>query len=164
MPGLPVLYHLPECSKSCTLRRWCHPAISSSVSPFSPCLWSFPASGSFQMSQFFTSGGQSIGASALASVLPMSIQDWFPLGLTGLISLQSKRLSKPSPLQHHYSHEKLLYLYISIWSMEVFSTFPLHLLPKEEFIFLPPLPRLCQESLQNVLLYFVFYEQNRKID
>ena len=103
-----------SCSKSCTLRRWCHPAISPSVSPFSPCLWSFPASGSFQMSQFFTSGGQSIGVSASASVFPMSIQDWFPLGLTGLISLQSKRLSKPSPLQHHYSHEKFLYLYISI--------------------------------------------------
>ena len=80
------------CSGSC-LSRWCHPTISSCVVPFSSCLQSFPTSGSFPVSQFFTSGGQSIGVSALASVLPMSIQDWFPLGLTGLISLQSKGLS-----------------------------------------------------------------------
>ena len=72
---------------------WCHPTISFSVIPFSSCLQSFPASGSFPMSQFFASGGQSIGASASASVLPMNIQDWFPSGLTGLISLQSKGLS-----------------------------------------------------------------------
>ena len=80
-------------SKSCPLSGWCHPAISSSVAPFSSCPQSLPASGSFPMSQLFPSGGQSIGVSALASVLPMSIQDWFPLGLTGLISLQSKGLS-----------------------------------------------------------------------
>ena len=80
------------CSNSCTLSRWCHPTISSSVIPFSPCLQSFPATGSFLMSQLFTSGGQSIGASA--SVLPMNIQGWFPLGLTGWISLQSKGLSR----------------------------------------------------------------------
>ena len=79
------------CSKSCPLSWWCHPTISS-VIPFSPYLQSFPASGSFPRSQFFASGGQSIGASA--SVLPMNIQGWFPLGLTGLISLQSKGLSK----------------------------------------------------------------------
>ena len=81
------------CSNSCPLSLWCHPAISSSVIPFSSCLQSFPVSGSFPMSQFFTSGSQSIGASASSSVLPMNIQDWFPLGLTGLISLQSKGLS-----------------------------------------------------------------------
>ena len=75
---------------SSPLSRWCHPTISSSVIPFSSCLQSFPASESLQMSQFFPSGGQSIGVSASASVLPMNIQDWFPLGLTGLISLQSK--------------------------------------------------------------------------
>ena len=69
------------CSNSCPLSRWNHPTISSSVVPFS-CLQSFPTSGSFPMSQFFTSGGQSIGASASASVLPMNIPDWFPLGLT----------------------------------------------------------------------------------
>ena len=73
---------------------WCHPTISSSVIPFSSCLQSFPASGSFPMSQFFQSDGQSIEASASALVLPMNIQDWFALGLTGLISLQSKRLSR----------------------------------------------------------------------
>ena len=81
-------------SNPCPLNPWCHPAISSSVVPFSSCLQSFPASGSFQMSQFFTSGGQSIGVSASASVLPMNIQDWFPLGWTGWISLQSKGLSR----------------------------------------------------------------------
>ena len=82
------------CSNSCPLSRWCHPSISSSVIPFFSCLQSFPASGSFAMSQFFTSGGQSIGVSASASVLPMNIQDWFPLGWTGWISLQSKEFSR----------------------------------------------------------------------
>ena len=79
---------------SCPLSWWCHPIISSSVIPFSSCLQSFPASGSFQMSQFFPSGGPSIGVSASASVLPTNIQDWFPLGWTGWTSLQSKRLSR----------------------------------------------------------------------
>ena len=80
---------------SCPLSRWCHPTISSSAVPFSFCLQSFPASGKdFQMSQFFTSGGQSIGVSASASVLPINIHDWFPLGWTGWISLQSKGLSR----------------------------------------------------------------------
>ena len=78
----------------CPLSQWCHPTILSSVVPFSSCPQSFPASGSFQMSQFFASGGQSIGVSASTSVLPMNIQDWFPLGWTGWISLQSKGLSK----------------------------------------------------------------------
>ena len=81
-------------SNSCPLSQWCHPTISSSVVPFSSRLQSFPASGSFQMSQFLTSGGQSIGVSASASVLPMNIQDWFPLGWTNWISLQSKGLSR----------------------------------------------------------------------
>ena len=82
------------CSNSCPSNRWCHPTNSSSVIPFSSCPQSFPASGSFQMSQLFPSGGQSIGVSASASVLPMNIQGWFLLGLTGLISLQSKGLSR----------------------------------------------------------------------
>ena len=86
--------------------RWCHPAISSSVVPFSSCPQSLPASESFPMSQFFTSGGQSIGASASASAPPMNIQDWFPLGLAGLISLQSKELK--SLLQHHSSKASIL--------------------------------------------------------
>ena len=81
-------------SNSCPLSRWCHPAISSFVIPFSSHLQSFSASGSFQMSQFLASGGQSFGFSASASVLPMNIQDWFPLGWTGWISLQSKGLSR----------------------------------------------------------------------
>ena len=81
-------------SNSCPLSRWCHPMISSSVVPFFSCPQSFPASGSFLMSQLFASGGQSIGASASALVLPMNIQDWFPLGLTGLISLQPKWLAR----------------------------------------------------------------------
>ena len=73
------------CSNSCLSSRWCHPTISSSVVPFSSCFQSLLASGSFQMSQFFESGGQSIGVSASASVLPMNTQDWFPLGLTSFI-------------------------------------------------------------------------------
>ena len=81
-------------SNSCPLGQWSHPTISSSVIPFSSCLQSFPASGSFLMSQFFHSGGQSTGASASASVLPMRIQDWSPLGWTGWLSLQSKGLSR----------------------------------------------------------------------
>ena len=80
-------------SNSCPFSQWCHPTISSSVVPFSSHLQSFPASGSFPMSQFFTSGGQSIGVSASRSVLPMNTQDWSPLGWTGWISLQSKGLS-----------------------------------------------------------------------
>ena len=84
-------------SKSCPSSRWCHPTSSSSVVPFSSSLQSFPASGSVPMSQFFTSGGQRIGIPASASVLPEQIQDWFPLGWTGLISLQSKGLSGSSP-------------------------------------------------------------------
>ena len=80
------------CSDSCPLSWWCHPTISSSVVPFSSCLQSFPASGSFPMSWLSTLGGQSIGASS--SVLPMNIHSWFPLGLTGLVSLLSKGLSR----------------------------------------------------------------------
>ena len=80
------------CSNSGLSSRWCHPTISSSVIPFSSCLQSFPASGFFPMSRFFASGGQSIGASV--SVLPMNFQGWFPLGLTGWISLQSRGLPK----------------------------------------------------------------------
>ena len=85
------------CSNLCSLNQWCHSTISSFVIPFSSCLQSFPASGSFQMSQFFESGGQNIRASASASVLPMNIQDWFPLGWTGWIFSQSKGLLRVSP-------------------------------------------------------------------
>ena len=82
------------CSDTCPLNWWCHSTISSSVTSFSSCLQSFPASGFFPMSQLFTSGGQSIGASASASVLPTKIQGWFPLGLTCFISLLSKGLTR----------------------------------------------------------------------
>ena len=85
----------PEaCSNSCPLSQWCHPTVSSSVIPFFSCPQSFPASGSFQMSQLFASRGQSIGVSASTWVLPMNIQDWVPLGWTGWISLQSKGPSR----------------------------------------------------------------------
>ena len=96
------------CSNSCPKSPWCHATISYSVIPFSSCLESCPASGSFPMSQFFVSGSQSIRASA--SVLPMNIQDWFPSGWTGLISLQSKGLARKSPLQHHGSKPLILWV------------------------------------------------------
>ena len=103
-PDLTVHHQLPEFTHSCPLSWWYHPTISSSVVPFSSCLQSFPTSGSFQMSQFFAPGGQSIRVLASASVLPMTIQDWFPLGWTGLIFLQSKGLSRvfsSSTVQKH---------------------------------------------------------------
>ena len=101
-------------SNSCPLSWWCHPAISSSVILFFSCLQYFPASGSFPMSQFFASGGQSIGASASASVLPVNIQDWFPLGWTGWISLLSKGLSRVfsnTTAQKHQFSSVLSFLY-----------------------------------------------------
>ena len=93
-PGLPVHHQLWVYSNSCPLSQWCHPAISSSVVPFSSCPQSLPASGSFPVSQLFTWGGQRIGVSASASVLPMNTQHWSHLGWTGWISLQSKGLSR----------------------------------------------------------------------
>ena len=107
-PRFPVHHQLLECSNSCPSSWWCHPTISSSVLPFSSCLQPFPASGSFPMSQSFTSGGQSIGASASASVLPMNNQDWSSSGWTGLISfrmdwfdLLAVQGTLKSLLQHH---------------------------------------------------------------
>ena len=93
-------------SDSCLLSQWCHPAISSSVIPFSSHIQSFPVLGSFQMSQFFSSGGQSMGVSASASILPMNIQDWFPSALTGLI-LQSKGSQESSPIPQFKSISSL---------------------------------------------------------
>ena len=93
--GLPCPSPTPgACSNSCPSSQWCRPTISSSVVPFSSCLQSFPASGPFQMSQFFASGGQRIGVSASISVLPMNTQDWSSLEWTGWISLQSKGLAR----------------------------------------------------------------------
>ena len=101
------------CLNSCPLSQWCHPTISSSVLPFSSHLQSFPASGSFPRGQFFASGGQSIGVSASASVFPMNSQDWFPLGWTGWISLQSKgllRVFSNTTVQKHrfFGEERIL--------------------------------------------------------
>ena len=96
-PGLPVLHYFPEFAQTHALSCWCHPIISSSVISFSSCPQSFPASGYFPMSRLFASGGQRIGVSASASVLPMNIQSWFPLGLIGLFSLLSKELSRVFP-------------------------------------------------------------------
>ena len=109
------------CPSSCPLNRWCYPTISSSVVPFSYWLQSFPASGSFQMSQFFSSGGQITGDSASASVLPTNIQGWFPSRLTGLISLQFKRLSRVfsnTTVQKHQFFSALP----SLWSTSHITT------------------------------------------
>ena len=111
MPSFPVHHQLPELFQ--THVHQVGDAIQSSVIPFSSCLQSFPASGSFTVSQFFTSGDQSLGASA--SVLPVTIEDWFPLHLTGLISLQSKEALK-SLLQHHNLKASILWPQLSLWS------------------------------------------------
>ena len=97
------------CSNSCPSSWWCHPIILSFVVPFSSWLQSFPVSGSFTMSWLFASGGQSIETSDSASIPPVNIQDWFPLGLTGLISLQSKLFSRSCLLQHHGSKASILW-------------------------------------------------------
>ena len=108
----------------CPLSRWCHPTISSSVTLFSSCPQSFPASQSFKMSQLFMSGDQSIGASASTSVLPMNVQDWFPLGLAGLISLPSSKgfsrvFSNTTIQKHQFFSAKLsLWPNIHIWLLE----------------------------------------------
>ena len=105
-------------SNSCPSSQWCHPTISSSVIPFSSRLQCFPATGSFPMSQFFSSGGQSIRVLASASVLPMNIQDWFPLGWTGWISLQFKGLSRvffnPTVQKHQFFSAQLSFFYFYI--------------------------------------------------
>ena len=102
-------------SNSCPLSQWCHPTISPSVIPFSSCLQSFLASGSFQMSQLFTSSGQSIRVSASASVLPVNIQGWFPLGLIALISLKSKGLSRVFYSTTIWKHQ-FFGTQLSLWS------------------------------------------------
>ena len=104
-------------SNSRPLSRWCHPTVSFSVVPFSSCLQSFPASGSFPMSQLFSSCSQSIGVSASTSILPMNIQDWFPLGWTGWISLQSKGLSRvfSNTTVHKYQFFATQLSFLSLW-------------------------------------------------
>ena len=110
-PGFPVLHYLPVCSNSCPLIQWCSLTISSSVTPFSFCFQSLPPPRSFPMSWLFPLSGQSIGASALASVLPMIIQGWFHLGLTGLIFMLSKGLSR-------------VFSNTTIWEHQFFGTQP----------------------------------------
>ena len=112
-PDFPVFHYLPVSSNSHLLSRWCHSTTSSSVAPFSSCPQSFPALGSFPVSWLFALGDQTIGDLASASVLPVNIQDWFPLGLTGLISLLSKGLSRvfsSTTIQtHQFFSTRLLY-------------------------------------------------------
>jgi len=148
---------------SCPLSQWCHPTISSSVVPFSFRLQSFPASRSFQVSQLFASGGQSIGVSASASFLPMNIQDWFPLGWTDWISLQSKGLSK-SLLQHHGSKASILWrsaFYNNVLVSAIHhheSAIDIHMSPPCWTSFSPPTPshpsRLSQSTDLNPFLTF----------
>ena len=122
--GLPCPSLSPRiCLNSCPLSCWCHPTISSSVSPFSSCPQPFPASGSFSISWLFTSGGQSMGASASAAFLPVNIQGWFLLVLTGLISLQSKGLSRvfsntTAPKHQFFSAQPSLWSisHIHVWA------------------------------------------------
>ena len=119
------------CSNSCPLSQWCRPTNSSSAAPFF-CLPSFPASGSFPLNQLFTSGGRNIGASASVSVLPMNIQDWFPLGWTGWISLQSKGLSRifsNTTVQKHQFFSAQL----SLWSSSQILTWLPMLWKKHSF-------------------------------
>ena len=108
-------------SNWCPLSQWCHPAISSSVIIFSSCLQSFPASGSFPVSQFFASGGRSIGVSASASVLPVNIQDWFPLGWTGRRSLGLSRVFSNTTVQKH----QFFCVQLSLYSNSHIPTWPL---------------------------------------
>ena len=132
------------CTNSCLLSRWCHPTILSSVIPFSSCLQSFPASEYFPVSQFFASDDQSIGVSASASVLPMNIPDWFPLGWTGWIALQSKGLSRifsNTTVQKHQFFSAQL----SLWSNSHIHTW---LLENCSFDYM----NLCQQCLCFLIL------------
>ena len=118
-----LCFTVSQSSNSCPLSRWCHPTISSSVTPFSSCPQSFPASVSFPMSQLFASDGQSIGVSASTSVIPMNIQDWSPLGWTGWISLQSKGLSRvfssTTAQKHHLFFDAQSWVcHIHTWLLE----------------------------------------------
>ena len=146
------------CSNSCPSNWWCHPTISSSVIPLF-CLQSFPASGSFPMSQLFASSGQSIGASALTSVLPMNIQGWFPLELTCLISLKSKGLSwvfSNTTVQNHEFFSSHIYTWLLethilfLWTFvgRVMSLF-FNMLSRLVITFLPRCKRLLISWLQS---------------
>ena len=139
----------------CPLIRWCDPAISSSVIPFSSCPQSFPASGSFQMSQLFTSGGQSIGVSASISVLQMYTQDWSPLGWTGCISLQSKGLSRVfsnTTVQKHQISSAQIYKVVSSAYLRLLIFLPALLIPA------------CASSSSVFLMMYSAYKLNKQDD
>ena len=134
------------CSNSCPSSWWCYPTISSSVTPFSSCPQSFPASGSFPMSRLFATGGQVIGTSAWASVLPMNTHGWFPLGLTGLISLLS---IEPSRVQHSSKVSVL-------WHSSFFTVQLSHLYmtagKSHSFDYMD----LCWQSFKNLTIFKIF--------
>ena len=112
-----------DCTNSCAWSWWCHPTIASSVTPFSSCRQSFPASESFPMGRLFTPGGQSIGTSALASVFPMNFLGWFPLGLTGLVSLLSKGLSRVFSSTHNSKASILQHsAFVMVWLSHPYMT------------------------------------------
>ena len=135
-PSFPVLHHPLKFAQT-PLSQWCHPSISSSVIPFS-CSQSFPASGSFPTSRLFASGGQSIGVSALAKILPVNIQGWFPSGLTSLISLQSKGLSRVFSSTTIWKHQ-FFSAQTSLWSSSHIAIWPLE---KHSFVYID----ICQQS------------------
>ena len=135
------------CSNSCPLSRWCHWTISSSVAPFSSCSQFFPASESFQMSRLFASGGQNIGALASTSVLPMNIQDWFPLGLTALISLLSEGLK--SLLWSTIREHQFFGVQPSLWSNCHIHTYWIN----HSFDYTD----LCQQSDVSAFIYAVYF-------
>ena len=120
-PGFPVHHQLPELLKLVSIESVMPSNLSSSVVPFSSCLQAFLASGSFPMSQLFASGGQNIGASASASVFPVNIRDWFPLGLTGLISLQSKDSQESSQTPQFESINSLVLSFLYMYPFRFFS-------------------------------------------
>ena len=138
------------CSNSCSLSWWCHPTILSSLSPFSSCLQPSPTSGSFPVSEFFETGGQGIGASASVSVLPMNIQGWFPLGLTGLISFLSKGLSRVFPSTTVWKHK--------FFGAQSFSHLlsPTHIYPWLLENHSSDYTDLCQQGDVSAFYFFIF--------
>ena len=153
-PRLPCPSPTPRaCSNSCPSSQWCHPTISSSVVPFSSWLQSFPESESFQTSQFFASCGQSFGTSASALVLPMNIQDWFPLGLTGLISLLSNGLSRVFSNTTVQKHQ-FLGAQLSLWSNSHIHMWLLEFQVTLKSTFHPVLPlkpKACSQAWASLL-------------
>ena len=149
---LPCPSPSPEaCSNSCPLSQWCHPIVSTSVTPFSSCFQYFPASGSFLVSQFFASCGQSIGVSTLASVLPMNIPDWFPLGLISFrmdwLDLLAVQGTLKSLLQHHSSKASVLWCSAFLMVQQLSSK---HILIVAQF------PELFWKQYYNVTVMFLY--------